>query len=303
MKHYLYLHWQSARTALAKLLRQPLASLLSLLMLSVALTLPLSLYLTVNGLQSWLGRLSAVPQITLFMEMNAEPADIAAVESTLKHHPKVKSFSFVGRSQALRDLEQRNGLTGLTDGLDGNPLPDAFVVTPAGLEPHELDRLQKELSGLPMVEHAQFDANWAKRLFGMLELSRKLAMALAGAFAVALVLVTHNTIRMQILARRDEIEVATLIGATDAFIRRPFLYHALWQGLLAALVAWGLSTLFIHEANPAIGQLAQLYNEQVELQGLQPLELVLLMAGSALLAMLGARLASDHHLRSLAPRQ
>jgi len=302
MKHYLYLHWQSARTALGKLLRQPLASLLSLLMLSVALTLPLSLYVTVNALQAWIGRVATVPQITLFMEMNAETADLAAVQSSLKHHPKVKSFTFVSRKQALSDLEQRSGLAGLSEGLDNNPLPDAFVVTPNSPVPAELEMLQKELSGLPMVEHAQFDASWAKRLYGMMTLGKGLTAALAAAFAVALILVTHNTIRMQILARRDEIEVTTLIGATNSFIRRPFLYHALWQGTFAALIAWGLSSLYVALANPAIGELARLYNEHVELNGLTPFELILLIAGAALLAMAGARLATDNHLRSLAPR-
>jgi cell division transport system permease protein len=279
-----------------------LANLLSLLMLSVALTLPLSLYLTVNGLQGWLGQVAAVPQMTLFMEMNAEAADITAVSSILKHHPKVKSFSYVSKNQALSDLERRNGLSGLAEGLGDNPLPDAFIVTPANLEPHDLEMLQKELSGLPMVEHAQFDANWAKRLYGMMQLSKEITIVLAGAFAIALVLVTHNTIRMQILARRDEIEVATLIGATRPFIRRPFLYHALWQGVIAALIAWGLSSLYILQANPAIADLARLYNEHIELRTLSSIELVLLIAGSALLAMMGARLAADHHLRSLAPR-
>ncbi|AXK38590.1 permease-like cell division protein FtsX [Crenobacter cavernae] len=302
MKHYFYLHWLSAKTALGKLLRQPLASLLSLLMLSIALALPISLYLTVTSLQDWIGRLTATPQVTLFMEMSAEEADLAAVNGSLKGHPKVESYQYVNRTQALAELENRHGLAGVAEGLDGNPLPDAFVVTPATLEPGDLERLQKELSGLPMVEEAQYDAHWAKRLYGLMELGKHLTVALAVAFAVALVLVTHNTIRMQILARRDEIEVATLIGATESFIRRPFLYHAFWQGLLAALIAWGLSALYVANANPAIVELARLYNERVELRGLAPLELAALIAGAILLAALGARLAASHHLRRLAPR-
>ncbi|KZE34870.1 permease-like cell division protein FtsX [Crenobacter luteus] len=302
MKHYLYLHWQSARTALAKLVRQPVANLLSLLMLSIALALPISLYLTVSSLQDWIGRLTATPQITLFMEMSAEPADHAAVDATLKAHPKIASYQFVSRAQALADLEARHSLAGVAEGLDGNPLPDAFVVTPTSLEPDALERLQKELSGLPMVAEAQFDAHWARRLYGLMALGHHLTLALAVAFAVALVLVTHNTIRMQILARRDEIEVATLIGAPDSFIRRPFLYHACWQGLLAALIAWGLSALFVANANPAIQELARLYNEQVELRGLAPRELALLTAGAIALAAIGARLATRQHLRQLAPR-
>jgi cell division transport system permease protein len=302
MRHFIYLHAQSARNALIKILRQPFGSLLNLLMLSVALALPLSLFLAVSSIQDWAGRLEATPQITLFMEQSAEDADISAVSSTLHKHPEIQSFTFVSKGQALTDMEKRNGLQGLSDGLGGNPLPDAFVVTPTTLEPHELDLLQKELSGLPMVESAQFDASWAQRLYAMVELGRKLTWFLGAVLGLALVLVTNNTIRMQILARREEIEVSKLIGAPDSFIRRPFLYHALWQGVLAALAAWGLTVWLTLEANPAISAFARLYNEQVEFRNLQPKELAVLLFASALLAMFGARMATNHHLRRIEPR-
>jgi len=302
MRHFFYLHWQSAKNALLKILRQPFGSLLTLLMLSVAIALPLSLFLAVSSIQDWAGRLATTPQITLFMEQSAEQADITAVNSTLHQHPEVASFVFIDKGRALQDMEKRNGLTGLADGLGNNPLPDAFVVTPTTLDPRELELLQKELSGLPMVESAQFDASWAKRLFAMIELGRQLTWFLGGVLGLALILVTHNTIRMQILARRDEIEVSKLIGASNSFIRRPFMYHALWQGILAALAAWGLSCWLSAIANPAIRAFAQLYNEQVWLRTLQTQELGILVAGSALLAMIGARLASGHHLRLNEPR-
>ncbi|GGY10134.1 permease-like cell division protein FtsX [Paludibacterium paludis] len=302
MKHFLYLHWQSASSAFSRIVRQPFGSLLNLLMLSVALALPLTLYLGVNSLQAWVGRLSATPQITLFMEMSAEDADLAAVNSTLRKHPRIKRYEFISKQQALKDMENRNGLSGLTEGLESNPLPDAFVVTPSTLEPAELEMLQKELSGLPMVETAQFDAHWAKRLYGMVELGKKLTVFLASVLGIALIIITHNTIRMQILARKDEIEVAKLIGATDSFIRRPFLYHAFWQGVLAALIAWGLTLWLVAIANPALAEFAQLYNERVDLQPLSAGELAIVVAAAAALAMLGARLATGHHLRQLEPR-
>ncbi|WP_293766076.1 permease-like cell division protein FtsX [uncultured Aquitalea sp.] len=302
MKHFFYLHWQSARSALGKILRQPFGSLLTLLMLSMALALPLSLYLSISSLQDWVGHLTATPQITLFMEQSAEEADLAAVSGTLTKHPKVQSFRFVGRQQALNDLEKRNGLQGLSEGLTDNPLPDAFIVTPKSLEPHELEMLQKELSGLPMVETAQFDANWAKRLYGMVEMGKKLTLFVGAALGIALILVTHNAVRMQILARRDEIEVSKLIGAPDSFIRRPFMYHAMWQGILAGLAAWGLTCWLVYSANPAIAEFARLYNERVELRMLTPLELLAVLAIAAVLAMTGARLAADHHLRQIHPR-
>ena len=298
MKHYLYLHWQDARLALVKMLRQPLGSLLSLAMLAVAMALPVSLYLAASSLQTWVGKLTATPQITLFMELSAEQADLAAVQSSLAAHPRVAGFHFVSRTQALQQLEQNSGLSGIAEGLDGNPLPDAFVVDPkAQATPEELDMLQKELSGLPMVEQAQFDAAWARRLHSLSQLGMQLAWFLGASFGLALLLLTHNTIRMQILARQEEIEVAKLIGATDSFIRRPFLYHALWLGLLSTLLCWGLSSLFTQQAAPALAAFAADYGEQLQLRGLSAQELLLLLAGTCLLCMLGARLAANHHLR------
>ncbi|MDF0604346.1 permease-like cell division protein FtsX [Neisseriaceae bacterium TC5R-5] len=302
MKHFIYLHWQSAVQALLKLLRQPVSGLLTLLMLSLALTLPLSLYLAIDSLQAWVGRLSATPQITLFMELSAEKPDLAAVRSTLSHHPKIKSYYFVNKTDALAEMEKRNQLSGLGDGLESNPLPDAFVVTPKTLEPGELEILQKELSGLPMVELAQFDAHWAKRLHALLGIADKLIWFLAGALGLGLVLVTNNTIRMQILARQDEIEVSKLIGASDSFIRRPFLYHAMWQGVLAALIAWGLTYWLVYAANPAISEFAMLYGEQLSLRYLSPLELAVTIGLAIALTVLGARLATNHHLRAIEPR-
>ncbi|WP_174873588.1 permease-like cell division protein FtsX [Vogesella oryzae] len=300
MKHFFYLHWLDARQALRKMLRQPVGNLLNLLMLAIAMSLPVTLFLTAGSLQHWVGKLTAAPQITLFMELSAEQADLAAVQSSLSAHPRVASFRFIGRDQALRDLEQRSGLSGIREGLDSNPLPDAFVVTPkAGTTPDELDMLQKELSGLPMVEQSQFDAAWARRLHGLLDIAVKLAWLLGASFGIALVLITHNTIRMQILARQEEIEVAKLIGATDSFIRRPFLYHAFWVGLLSALLCWGLSSLFVSQAAPALNEFSHLYGENISLAGLNLVELAALTGASILLCWFGARLAADHHLRKV----
>lgn len=301
MKHLLYLHGRAARQALRTLLRQPLGSLLSLFMLAVAISLPLGLYLTVASLASWSESLGASPQITLFMESSADHADVETVNQTLKQHERVKSHRFVSKESALKDLMARNGLAEVTDGLAGNPLPDAFIVTPKDTEPEALERLQKELSGLPMVETSQFDAGWARKLHSLLTLGHQLTALLGGALSIALVLASSNTIRLQILGRRDEIEVSKLIGATDAFIRRPFMYFAILQGVLAALLAWGLSAWLIASANPALAELANLYNNHLALRQLAPEEVAALLLGVALLATLGARLATSHVLRQIEP--
>ena len=148
-----------------------------------------------------------------------------------------------------------------------------------------------------MVDSAQLDTHWAKRLFSMIVLGRKLTLFLGAILGIALILITHNTIRMQVLARRDEIEVSKLIGAPDSFIRRPFLYHACWQGIFAALIAWGLTRWLVYVANPALHDLGQLYNEHIELRSLHFTEVTGVVICTAMLAMIGARIASDYHLR------
>ena len=301
MKHLLYLHGRAARSALRTLVRQPLGSLLSLFMLAVAISLPLGLYLIVASLSSWSNGLAAAPQITLFMEASADRPDVETVNQTLKQHALVKSHRFVSKEQALQDLMKRNSLNGLTEGLGSNPLPDAFIVDPKDTAPEPLERLQKELSGLPMVEATQFDAGWAKKLHSLLSLGHQLTLLLGAALGIAMVLASSNTIRLQILARRNEIEVSKLIGATDGFIRRPFMYFAVFQGVLAALVAWGLSAWLIATANPAVAELAALYNNHATLRQLAPEEVAALLLGVATLAALGARLATGHVLREMEP--
>lgn len=301
MKHYFYLHSLSARTALLKILRQPIGNLLNLLMLAISLALPVSLYLGVNSLQHWAGKLNTTPQITLFMELSSEEADLAAVQSSLKNHPRIASFRFVHKDTALQELEKRSGLNAISDGLGSNPLPHAFIITPRQLEPAALDLLQKELSGLPMVELAQFDAAWARKLHAILTLASQITWLLSAVFALAMVLINHNTIRMQILARQEEIAVSKLIGATDSFIRRPFLYHAAWQGLLSALLCWGLTSWLVQQANPALAEFASLYGVDASLRSLLPSEIASIIGFAICLSMLGARLAADHHLRKNHP--
>lgn len=297
MKHYLFIHWQNAYKSLIRIIRQPFSSLLSLSILSLALALPLSLYLVVMSVQEWAGKLSSIPEITLFMEMTADDTDLAAIHGALKENPRIKSYRFISKRQALKDLEKHNQMEGLTEGLGENPLPDAFVITPDTLSPKKLKLLEQELSDLPMVATAQFDFRWAQRLFEMIQLGKKIVIFLGMTLGMALILITHNTIRLQILAREEEIEVSKLIGASNHFIRQPFLYYAFWQGLLAGLAAYGLSYWLTLEANPAIDAFTSLYNEHLMIRLLHPNELCVFLAGAIILSLIGARMATNRHLR------
>lgn len=302
MKHFLTLHSYAARRALIALWHKPVVALLNLIMLGLAISLPLVMYLAVSSLAEWTGRLTSQPQLTLFMANQATRADLNVVAHSLKQNPRIAHASFMPKDTALQQLIIRNNLTNLSGGLQDNPLPDAFIVTPSEQSPKQLEQLQTTLAGLPLVESVQFDAAWAKRLYSLIELGHQLTWVLACALILALVLTTHNTIRLQVLARHDEIEVAKLMGATNGFIRRPFIYFALWQGLFAVVAGLLLASWFISAANPSIRQLAQLYNEYAALQFPNALEVLALFVIVLLFSIVGARLATRAHLRLHDPR-
>ncbi len=172
------------------------------------------------------------------------------------------------REQALKELKASTGLADVVDSLPQNPLPDAFVVLPRDTQPEALEKLRDEVRGWPKVTHVQLDTAWARRLEAGLKLARLAVWLLATLFAFALVAVTFNTIRLQILTRREEIEVSKLIGATDPFIRRPFLYFGALQGLAGGVAAWAIIWAGVWLLNGALAELTQLYSARIELQHL-----------------------------------
>ena len=240
MIHYVSLHVESARTAFRQLLRQPVGTLLTLAMLAVAMTLPLALYLGVQSGQSVLGKLNESPQITVYMETGASQADNDTVQNLLQRDARLTKIRFIGKQQGLEEL-QANLDQNLVSMLDSNPLPDIFIVTPdAAATPAQIQTLYGDLVRLPMVESATVDTEWVRTLYQINEFVRKILWFLAVTLGMAFVLVAHNTIRLQILSRKEEIEITKLLGAPASFIRRPFLYQAAWQSLLSAVVSLGL---------------------------------------------------------------
>ena len=213
MIHYVSLHVESARTAFRQLLRQPVGTLLTLAMLAVAMTLPLALYLGVQSGQSVLGKLNESPQITVYMETGASQADNDTVQNLLQRDVRLTKIRFIGKQQGLEEL-QANLDQNLVSMLDSNPLPDVFIVTPdAAATPAQIQTLYGDLVRLPMVESATVDTEWVRTLYQINEFVRKILWFLAVTLGMAFVLVAHNTIRLQILSRKEEIEITNLLGA------------------------------------------------------------------------------------------
>lgn len=302
MSAWLNLHWQSFLLAGRRMLLNPLATLFTALVIGIALSLPAGLYALLDNLTSLGGRINSSPQISIFLTLDAQSADVAKIQNKLKRHASVRKARFVSRSDALRSLEASAGLNDVAKSLQQNPLPDAFVVEPATGEPAALDKLRNEASKWPRVAHVQLDSAWARRLAAFTDLGRQAALLLAALLGFALVAVTGNTIRLQILTQREEIEVSKLIGATSTFIRRPFLYFGVMQGLTGGLTAWLAVDGSIWLLNNNVVQLASLYASDFRLHALSINSGIILLTFAALLGWLGAYLSVSLYLRKIEPR-
>ena len=287
---------------LRRMFSSPLAAFLNVLVIGIALSLPTGMYVVLNNAQGLVAQISDTPQISLFLSMNAKTGDVDALRNQLTQHSAIARVEFVARNQALEQLKQSSGLADVIGGLDHNPLPDAFVVYPKPSEAKALDALRSELAKFPKVELAQLDSAWAYKLEALLKFGRTAVLILASLLSLALVAITFNTIRLQILTRRDEIEVSKLIGATNGFIRRPFLYFGAAQGLLGGIMAWLIISLSLLLLNHQIKALSELYASQFVLQPLSPGDSLSLLLFSLYLGWLGAWLSVARYLSQIEPR-
>ncbi len=295
MIQWLYLHARAFTQAFARLADQPLGTLLSALVVGIALSLPAGGYLLLDNVASLARGISGAPEISLFLDVSAEADDIAAIGQRLKAEPALASYRYVPRDEALRQLE-RSGLGDVLGGLGANPLPDAFVITLGSGEPALFERLSGEMAAWPKVAHVQLDSAWVQRLHALLGLGRSAVLMLAGLLGFALVIVTFNTIRLQILTQRPEIEVSRLLGATDRFIRRPFYWFGILQGVLGGLVALGTVWLGVQALAAPVATLAATYGAVFTLAGPGPKESAAIIAFAALLGWLGSAVSVRRHL-------
>lgn len=301
MNAWLRQHWQIFSLTLARLAGNPVATLLNVSVIGVALALPLGGYMLLQNLSQVARPVTGNPQISLFLAPEAGKADIAALEARLKQVPGVGAVHFISREQALEGLKRSENMAEVIAALQSNPLPDAFVLETGG-GAADLERLGTELKALPKVAHVQLDSAWVKRLETLLALGRTAVLILAALLAFGLAAVTFNTIRLQILTQQDEIEVSKLIGATDAFIRRPFFYMGCIQGALGGLAAIAIVYLCMLILNQSIHELAQLYGSDYSLGFFGFTDCLALLAFSAALGWLGAYMSVSRHLSDIEPR-
>ena len=293
MRAWLRQHRQALRLALRRFAG---GGVLSALVIGVALALPVGGYAVLESLRGVATRTSFDPQVSVFLKNDLKRSEAQALEKSLRADARVAKVRFVPREEALQDLNAVQGLSEVTAALGRNPLPDAFVVTARN---DEIGPLAADLAKLPGVAHVQADAAWARRLAALAAVGRLALWLLAGLLGLGLVAVTFNTIRLQILTQREEIEVSRLIGATDAFIRRPFYYLGALQGLAGGAIAMALVGVALALLNREVRGLAEAFGSVFRL-GFLPLEEALAaIALAGLLGWLGAHLSVSKHLRQI----
>ena len=278
-------------------------ALLTCFVIGITLALPASLHTLVRNINavsySWENTLQA----SLFLKDSTTPAQAKALITALKQRPGVADAIYITRDEALAEFKSLSGFGAALDLLDSNPLPAVITITPVkGVQRAVIETLVAEMSRQPAVEVAKLDRQWLDRLYAVLALIQRLVLLIAAVLGIAVIVIVGNTIRLDIEAKRAEIVVMKLIGATDGFIRRPFLYTGLWYGLVGGTMAWVLVYGAVFALTGPARELAGLYGSDYRLRGL-PLDATLVMFVSGIvLGWLGAWWTVSRHLRQIEPQ-
>lgn len=290
-------HVYSLVASLGRLLRKPWATALTIGVMAVAIALPVGLGAALANVQRFAGDVQQARQISVFLKPEIALDRARALADTLRGRADIAQVQLRTPEQGLLELRQVSGLGEAISTLDGNPLPSLLVVTPKGDEA----LLASSLQTLPEADLVQHDAGWRQRLDGWLRFGTRLAWVLAALLGLGALLVVGNTVRLDIQSRREEIGVLQLLGATDGFIRRPFLYLGACYGLVAGVLALGLLTAADVALREPLVELARSYGSDFVLQGFELLRAGAVVLGASVLGWLGAGFVTGHYLRQTRP--
>ncbi|MGH8379057.1 MAG: permease-like cell division protein FtsX [Gammaproteobacteria bacterium] len=300
---YFLHHRQMLLAGFARLRSHPLATFMTVAVIGIALALPSGTLVLVKNAKSISGNWQGAARISLFLKTGLSDSTVQQLATTVRVRAGVASVQVITADQSLADFQQRSGFGDALSLLGNNPLPAVLVITPADdyTTPSAAQQLGRAFSALPQVDQVRMDIQWLKRLQAMLEILHRAVIIIALLLAIAVVLIVGNTIRLEIENRRAEIEVSKLLGATDRFIRRPFLYHGAWYGLAGGVLAWILVVIALMLIAGPVDRLANLYGSQFSLQGLGFDGTVTLLLSGIVLSWLGSWLAVARHLRAIEP--
>ena len=302
VQRYLGLHLQNLLGALGRLARQPFATALTVLVIAIALALPAGLRVFVNNANALSDSWQSAADFTVYLDLSVSDERAAALAREIEAREDVGTVQLIGRADALAEFRAHSGFGDALDALDENPLPHTLVVRPASGVAGDVEAVAAALDGLEETALVQLDTEWVARLRGMLALAGRIVDIATVLLGLAVAIVIGNTIRLEINNRSVEIEVTKLVGGSDGFIRRPFLYLGLCYGLAGALAAAALIGLTLVLVGPPVRALAELYGSRYSLAGLSMREGLVLVGGGALLGWAGAGLATARHLKAIEPK-
>ncbi|NJC31861.1 cell division transport system permease protein [Xanthomonas arboricola] len=294
-------HLHSIAFSLGRAMRKPWATLLTIVVMALALALPLGLSIALDNVKLLAGSVQQSREINLFLKVEIDAEAAQALAGELRARPDVAQVALRTPAQGLTELRESAKLDEAIDALGDNPLPTLLVVTPT--ETADDAQLAGALQALPQADQVQHDALWRKRLDGWLHFGERLVQVLSALLGVGAVLVVGNTVRLDIQSRREEIGVLQLLGASDGFIRRPFLYLGAWYGLGAGAVALALIAASGLALRAPLATLADSYGSSFTLHGLDLLHSALVLVGTLVLGWLGAWLVTGHFLRQTRPTE
>jgi len=300
---WLQRHAQVLLSSLGRLVRLPLSTLMTSAVIGIALALPVGLHLVIHNLQQLSGGWEQSAGISLFLKQEIDDNRAAELADKLRRHQRIGSIRLIGKAEAMQEFRHQSGFGEALEALDQNPLPALLEIQPKAefSDARNAQRLVEELRLLPEAALVQLDLQWVKRLQALARIAQRGVLVLASLLGLAVLLVVGNTIRLEIQNRQSEIEISKLIGATDSFIRRPFLYTGIWYGLFGGVLAWLLVSLSIGLLSGPVSGLAGLYQSGFRLSSLDAGETLLLLAGSAGLGLGGSWLAVARHLTRVEP--
>ena len=308
MRHlvtYFARHAQALIGSIGALTRTPLASIMTIAVIGITLALPAAMIVAIDNATQLSSGWEGPGRISLYLKRSTSDTVAQKLADQLRRRKDIAKVDFISREQAFAEFKKQSGFGEALETLERNPLPTVLVIHPVGEtgnQPQMLEALERDLKKIDDIEMVQLDLDWVRRLHAWLGVIERAVLIGAGLLALAVLLIVGNTIRLAVLSRRDEIEVSKLVGATDSFIRRPFLYSGLVQGLLGSLLAWLLVETSLWLLAGPVQELATLYGSGFSLGGLDLTGSAGLLGAGAALGWLGARIAVGRHLRAIEPQ-
>jgi cell division transport system permease protein len=303
MGAYFSRHAQVLIGSLGRIVHQPVAALMTMGVIAVALALPLFFSLLLQNARSATGNWNEAYDLSVYMDKKAGAVRLQSLAKQLRQRGDVAAVRIITAEQALAEFRSDSGFGTALDALADNPLPDTLVVTPtlAASTPQGTESLKATIAALSDVQTVQIDTEWVKRLHAILDLLRRVVLLTGGLLGIGIVLIVSNTIRLDILNRRAEIEVMKLVGASDGFTRRPFLYTGIWYGLGGGLLALMLVVVASTVLARPVAHLAFLYGSGFSLDGLKMITAGAVLGLSVGLSWVGSWLAATRHIRAIEP--